>query len=158
MNKNMEDIVLVTGGFDPLHSGHINLLNDASKFGIHLYVGLNSDKWLIKKKGFFLLPINERKIIIQNLKMVYKVIVWNDSDNSACGAIDYLLSIKGKKQKLIFANGGDRKRNNIPELERYINNKTVIFKFGVGGYNKKNSSSLIVEKFKKNYLNTKFSV
>ena len=154
----MNKVVLVTGGFDPLHSGHIKLLNDASKLGSQLYVGLNSNNWLIKKKGFFLLPINERKIIIQNLRMVYKVIFWNDSDNSACGAIDYLLSILDKEQKLVFANGGDRKRNNIPELETYLNNKKVIFKFGIGGYNKKNSSSLIVEKFKRNYLNTKHSV
>ena len=158
MYQSAKKIVLVTGGFDPLHSGHIQLLIDAAKLGDLLYVGLNSDNWLIKKKGFFLLPINERKIIIQNLRMVYKVIFWNDSDNSACGAIDYLLSILNQEQKLVFANGGDRKRNNIPELETYLNNKKVIFKFGVGGYNKKNSSSLIVEKFKRNYLNTKHSV
>ena len=148
----MEDIVLVTGGFDPLHSGHIKLLNDASKLGKNLYVGLNSDNWLIQKKGFFLLPIEERKVVIENLKMVNKVFVWDDNDKSACGAIEYILSILDKNEKLVFANGGDRKRLNIPEFERFKRNSKVIFKFGVGGYNKKNSSSLIIESFKNNFL------
>ena len=83
----MKNIVLVTGGFDPLHSGHIKLLLGASSLGNELFVGLNSDKWLIRKKGFFFLPLNERKIIIENLKMVNKIILWDDTDNSANGAI-----------------------------------------------------------------------
>ena len=152
MNQNAKKIVLVTGGFDPLHSGHIKLLIDAAKLGDLLYVGLNSDNWLIEKKGFYLLPINERKIIIENLKMVYKVILWDDHDKSACGAIEYLLSKLSLNEEIIFANGGDRKKLNIPEFEKFKRNNKVVFKFGVGGYNKKNSSSLIIKNFKKNFL------
>ena len=76
MNKN-NSIVLVTGGFDPIHSGHISLFKSASKLGKKLIVGINSDEWLIRKKGSFFQPFNERKIIVENLKMVNKVVSWD---------------------------------------------------------------------------------
>ena len=80
--KKINKIVLVTGGFDPIHSGHINLLKEASELGEKLIVGVNSDKWLIRKKGLNFLPSEERCLIIENLKMVSKVMTWNDNDDS----------------------------------------------------------------------------
>ena len=79
-------------------------------------MGINSDQWLVRKKGFYFIPRKERKIIIENLKMVDRVIFWDDKDNSACGAIDILLSELKTNQLLVFANGGDRQKNNIPEF------------------------------------------
>ena len=148
----MDKIVLVTGGYDPLHSGHINLFDEASKIGQKLVVGINSDRWLIRKKGFYFLPMKERKIIIENLRMVDKVIIWDDKDNSACGAIDILLSDLKFNQLLVFANGGDRIEKNTPEFVKFKNNKNILFKFGIGGFKKTNSSSLITDKFKKRFL------
>ena len=148
----MDKIVLVTGGYDPLHSGHINLFNKASKIGKKLIVGINSNQWLVRKKGFYFIPRKERKIIIENLKMVDRVIFWDDKDNSACGAIDILLSELKTNQLLVFANGGDRKKIIYPNLINLKIMKKVIFEFGVGGYKKTNSSSLIMEKFKNKFL------
>lgn len=142
-------IVLVTGGFDPIHSGHISLFNYASKLGRKLVVGINSDEWLVRKKGLFFLPFYERKTIIENLKMVEKVISWDDKDNTAIGAIQIVLNQLGDNETVIFANGGDRTIGNIPEINSFQENNKVKFKFGIGGNIKKNSSSLILENFKK---------
>ena len=81
-----------------------------------MHVGLSCNYWFIEKKGFYLLPISKRKLIDENLKVVQKVILWDDSNKSACGPITYMLSMLDKNKKLIFANGGDRKLNNIPEF------------------------------------------
>ncbi len=153
---NISKLVLVTGGFDPIHSGHINLLKKASELGDKLIVGVNSDDWLKRKKKCFFMTLKERKTIIENLNMVDQVIVWDDSDDTACGAIDSLLAKFPENIMLIFANGGDRKKNNIPEIQRYTKNRRVVFKFGIGGYNKKNSSSLILEKFKDSFFKKTF--
>ena len=88
----MFKIVLVTGGFDPIHSGHIFYLNKAVELGDYLIVGVNSDDWLKHKKGKSFLPLEERKIIIKNLKMVDEIVCWDDNDGSAIGAIETLLN------------------------------------------------------------------
>ena len=137
-------MVLVTGGFDPIHSGHIKYFEEAKKLGDYLIVGLNSDNWLSNKKGKPFLPFFERNIIIKNLKMIDEVISWDDSDGSAIGAISYVLK-NYSSSTLIFANGGDRKKTNIPELEKFEKQKNIKFVFGVGGENKKNSSSWILK-------------
>ena len=140
----MRKIVLVTGGFDPLHTGHIAYFKSAKEKGDELWVGLNSDNWLMKKKGKPFMPINERKEIIQNLLMVDKVILFDDKDNSSNDAILKALKFCSSKEQIIFANGGDRNKNNIPEVKQYKNNPNIKFIFGVGG-NKKNSSSKILK-------------
>jgi D-beta-D-heptose 7-phosphate kinase/D-beta-D-heptose 1-phosphate adenosyltransferase len=132
-------IVLVTGGFDPIHSGHIDYFNSAKELGDRLVVGLNSDSWLERKKGQAFMPITERVCIIENLKMVDNVILFNDNDNTAIEAIRNVQMLYPDDQ-IIFANGGDRTATNIPELSV----PNVIFKFGVGGNSKKNSSSWIL--------------
>ena len=118
--KKMPDIILVSGGFDPIHSGHIKLINDANKYG-DVVVLLNSDAWLRNKKGKEFLSFDERKIIMQNIKGVLDVLDFDDSDQSC---VDGIL-----KAKNLF-------QNNIETL------------FGVGGNNKSNSSSWILKKWK----------
>ncbi len=142
----MKNIVLVTGGFDPLHSGHISYFKSAKKEGDELWVGLNSDNWLIRKKGKPFLEVEERKEIIENLVMVDKVILFDDEDNSSNDAISRCLKSISAKDTLIFANGGDRNKENIPELKTFKTNPQIKFIFEVGG-KKKNSSSQILQKW-----------
>ena len=140
-----EVIVLVTGGFGPIHSGHIAYLKDAKKLGDKLIVGVNSDQWLVQKKGSPFLPIEERIEIVSNLSVVDKAIEFTDDElNSASGAIQKVID-QYPDNKIIFANGGDRTSDNIPEMEKFKNNKNVEFEFGVGGDFKKNSSSWILK-------------
>ena len=106
--------VLVTGGFDPLHSGHIEYFKEAKKLGDRLVVGVNSDEWLTRKKGRPFLPFHERAAIIKELKMVDQVIGFNDSDDTANHAIMQVMSTS--KGKVVFANGGDRSKRNTPEM------------------------------------------
>jgi len=139
----MEKVVVVTGGFDPLHSGHIAYFKAARELGDHLVVGVNSDEWLTRKKGRPFMPFEERAAIIKELECVDEVIGFNDADDTANHAIMQVLSTKGSQTKVIFANGGDRSRDNIPEM-KYTD---VEFVFGVGGEDKKNSSSWILKEW-----------
>ena len=123
--------VIVTGGFDPLHSGHIAYFKAAKKLGDKLVVGLNSDEWLRRKKGRPFMPLIERKTIIENLEMVDEVISFNDEDDTATQAIKQVRE-KNPKAKIVFANGGDRKKENTPE-ENENDDDGVEFVFGVGG-------------------------
>jgi D-beta-D-heptose 7-phosphate kinase/D-beta-D-heptose 1-phosphate adenosyltransferase len=141
----MSKVVLVTGGFDPLHSGHIAYFKAARELGDHLVVGLNSDAWLTRKKGRPFMPIEERIAIVKELACVDEVITFNDLDNTACLAIGYVLQTKGSKWKLVFANGGDRTNTTTPEYATWGNHPDVEFAFGVGGEDKKNSSSWILK-------------
>jgi cytidyltransferase-like protein len=144
----MNKVVLVTGGFDPLHSGHIAYFKAARELGDHLVVGINSDEWLTRKKGRPFMPFTERAAIIKELSCVDEVIGFNDSDDTACAAIYQVLATKGSSWKLIFANGGDRTNKNTLEYKMYNNHPDVQFRFGVGGSNKANSSSWILEEWK----------
>jgi len=143
----MSKVVLVTGGFDPLHSGHIAYFKAARELGDHLVVGINSDAWLTRKKGRPFMPMEERSAIVKELECVDEVIAFDDSDNTACAAIMQVLSTKGTSWDLIFANGGDRTNTTTPEYETYGNRKDVHFAFGVGGEDKKNSSSWILKEW-----------
>jgi cytidyltransferase-like protein len=141
----MNKVVLVTGGYDPLHSGHIAYFEDAKKLGDILIVGVNSDEWLTRKKGQPFMNINERITIVKSLAVVDAVIVFDDSDGSACKAIEYCLDAYGDSQ-IIFANGGDRTNSNIPEMK--VKSDRLSFVFGVGGEHKMNSSSKILTEWK----------
>jgi cytidyltransferase-like protein len=135
-------VVLVTGGFDPAHSGHIAYLREAATLGDYLVVGLNSDAWLERKKGRAFMPWEERSEILIHLQMVDRVINFDDSDNTA---IDAIRKVKGlfPTSEVVFANGGDRTAENIPEMVF----DDVTFEFGVGGEDKKNSSSWILKEW-----------
>ena len=141
-------VVLVTGGFDPLHSGHIEYFKAARELGDHLVVGLNSDDWLTRKKGRPFMPIEERAAIVKELECVDEVIAFNDDDDSACAAIYQVLATRSSQWKLVFANGGDRTNKNTLEYTMYNNHPDVTFAFGIGGEDKKNSSSWILEEWK----------
>jgi cytidyltransferase-like protein len=143
----MKRIVLITGGFDPLHSGHIAYINAARELGDSLIVGVNSDEWLCRKKGQAFMPWEERATIIAALHNVDRVINFNDSDNSAKDAIRKVRAINPAAQ-IIFANGGDRTKENIPEMDLLQELLHLDFVFGVGGENKKNSSSWILQEWK----------
>ena len=136
--------ILVTGGFDPLHSGHINYLKSAHKLNNNVIVGLNSDEWLARKKGKSFMPYKERETILNELKCVNKVISFDDKDNSANDAIKQCLK---DYYTIIFANGGDRIEDNTPELNTFENDDRVLFVWGVGGNNKLNSSSWILNDY-----------
>ena len=137
-------IIIVSGGFDPLHSGHIKYFKSAKDFGDKLIVALNSDQWLIKKKGKFFLPFEERKIIIESLSVVDSVIDFEDDETGS--ATNALIKVKEiyPNDDIAFANGGDRNKENIPEMTV----DKIKFLFGVGGNDKKNSSSWILKKWK----------
>lgn len=142
----MDKVVLVTGGFDPLHSGHIAYFKQAKKLGNHLVVGINSDQWLVNKKGRPFMPFEERSNIIKHLDMVDDVILVEDDDTGGTtNAIGYLLQTT--TGKLIVANGGDRTDGGIPEQKIYGDHPNVEFVFGVGGENKANSSSWILKEW-----------
>ena len=137
-------IVIVTGGFDPIHSGHLAYFKAAKTLGDMLVVGLNSDAWLARKKGRPFMPMNERFALVSALSMVDEVVIYNDNDNSSCDAIRKVKELY-PGHEIIFANGGDRTKDNIPEMVF----DDVEFVFGVGGEDKKNSSSWILEDWKK---------
>lgn len=140
--------VLVTGGFDPLHSGHIAYFNEAKKLGDKLIVGINSDEWLTQKKGKPFMPFEERAAIIMELACVDQVIaVEDDAAGGASKAIGYVLQTTAGK--VIVANGGDRVDGEIPEQKIFGNGPDVEFVFGVGGTDKKNSSSWILKNWEK---------
>jgi len=139
----MERIVLVTGGFDPLHSGHIEYFKAAKELGDKLVVGVNTDMWLTRKKGRPFMPISERISIIQNLSMVDHCILYDDDDDTSIEAIKNVKMMYPDAQ-VVFANGGDRTQENIPEMVF----DDVEFVFGVGGEDKKNSSSWLLDEWK----------
>ena len=136
-------ITLVTGGFDPLHSGHIEYIKQAKALGNALWIGLNSDDWLARKKGRRFLPIQERLQIMSALECVDNVFTFNDTDDTAIDAIKYIKEMY-PDAKLTFANGGDRTVDNVPEMVY----DDVNFVFGVGGENKANSSSWILDEWR----------
>jgi len=139
----MQKIIVVSGGFDPIHSGHVSLLNHAKQLGDVLIVGLNSDAWLTRKKGRAFMPYIERKSVLDNLRMVDHVIAFDDTDGTA---IDLLRWVKEfyPDDQIAFANGGDRTQENIPEMTV----PDVEFIFGIGGTDKRNSSSWILQEWK----------
>ena len=136
-----EKLTLVTGGFDPLHGGHIRYFERAKDLTDYLVVGINTNEWLTRKKGQYFLPWTERAEVIRHLDMVDAVISWDDEDNSACGAIAKCLDIS---ETVVFANGGDRGKDNTPETDKYGNNPRVKFVWAIGGTEKANSSSWIL--------------
>jgi cytidyltransferase-like protein len=139
----MTTIVVVSGGFDPVHSGHIKLIKEARLLGDMLIVGINSDEWLARKKGQAFMPWQERLCILNNLSSVDEVYTFDDEDGTACHLLQQVRA-HYPTARIIFANGGDRTKENIPEMSV----EDVEFVFGVGGENKSNSSSWILQEWK----------
>ena len=139
--------IVVSGGFDPVHVGHLKLLEESRKLGDSLTVILNTNNFLKEKKGFIFMPFEERKKILLGFNCVDKVVKCLDTDQTVCKT---LISLKKKNQVDIFANGGDRKNiNDIPEYKICKENNIKMI-FDVGG-GKIQSSSNLVDQFK-NYF------
>lgn len=130
--------VAVSGGFDPLHVGHLRMFEAARKLGDHLTVILNNDNWLRKKKGFVFMPEQERAEIIRGLKCVNQVVITNHdaecADRSVCRELS-LLDVD------VFANGGDRVADNIPEVD-LCKRMGIAMVFNVGGGKEQSSQWL----------------
>jgi len=133
--------VLVSGGFDPLHIGHIRMFEEARRAGDYLIVLVNNDNWLIKKKGSFFMPQEDRVEIIRALACVDKVILTkhlpNTDDMSVCAELNEI-------RPDIFANGGDRFADNIPE-KKLCEELGITTIFNVGGGKVRSSSELVNE-------------
>lgn len=146
--KREEVIVAVSGGFDPIHIGHVRLFQEARKLGDKLVVILNNDNWLKAKKVHIFMPEEERKEVLKALTCVDEVILTshpqNPKDMSVCEELSMI-------RPHIFANGGDRHRENIPEVETCeIIKCKMIFNIGEGG--KIQSSSWLLENYKNKFL------
>ena len=128
--------VMVSGGFDPVHAGHIRMIRDAANFGDVIVIA-NSDQWLYRKKGFVFMTFEQRAEILNAIKGVILVDSVDDSDGTVCEAIRRL-------KPDFFANGGDRGRSNTPEQD-VCEELEVKLLWGVGGDKKLASSSDLVQ-------------
>ncbi len=143
----MSTYYIVSGGFDPLHEGHIEMIKASAENSDGVILLLNSDDWLCRKKGKNFMSFKTRASVCGYLKNVIDVIAFDDSDNSASDGIRKARE-KYPNDVLVFANGGDRTKSNIPEGP-VCEELGVVLAFGVGGENKANSSSWILNDWKK---------
>lgn len=140
--KKTKKIVLVSGGFDPIHIGHVRLFNEAKKLGDELVILLNNDNWLKLKKGYAFMPEHERKEIIESFRAVDRVVLSSHKKNTKdISVVEDIKSIRPD----IFAKGGDRTYDNIPEVPACEElHCQMVFNVGHGG--KVQSSSELVKK------------
>ncbi len=131
MNKK---IIAISGGFDPVHIGHVKMIEEASKQGGVLVI-LNSDEWLMRKKGYVFMPWKERAYIMGNIKGVSMVTNVDDSDETVCHALT-------RHKPNAFANGGDRKTKNTPEM-KLCQDLGIELMWNVGGGKIQSSSDLV---------------
>jgi len=134
MNKTAYDTVMVSGGFDPIHVGHVRLIREAAQYG-NVIVVANSDDWLFRKKGYNFMGFNERKEILMAIKGVVDVIPVDDNDGTVCEALRHI-------QPTYFANGGDRTSNNTPE-KAVCEELEIVMLWNVGGQKIQSSSELV---------------
>jgi len=127
-------IIVVSGGFDPLHSGHISMFRQAHFFG-EVWAIVNTDKWLQRKKGFVMLPYKERSKIVSSTQFIYKVIRAKDNDGTVVN------SLKDINKPFAFANGGDRVPTTTPEMEYCLKNNIPML-FNIGGKKTMSSSNI----------------
>ena len=127
--------VMISGGFDPIHVGHVRMIQQAARHGDGLYDVLNSDDWLMRKKGYVFMPWEERCEIIQAMEGVTSVIPVDDSDETVCAALR-------KVKPAYFANGGDRKSDNTPEVQ-VCKELDIEMLWNIGGGKIQSSSDLV---------------
>jgi cytidyltransferase-like protein len=135
MKKNKKKLVAVSGGFDPVHIGHVRMINSASKHG-DVIVICNSDAWLRRKKGYIFMSFDERAEILKAFKNVKDVVEAKDDDGSVCDSLADILPD-------IFANGGDRFNSNTPETQT-CKKYAIEMLWGVGGGKIQSSSDLVL--------------
>ena len=146
MNKEKwsKNVIILSGGFDPVHIGHMRMFREAANLGANVIVGLNSDNWLCRKKGKPFMKWEERAEILECCKFVNQVLPMNDSDDTANEAIRNVYDMfdyQNKEYNIYFANGGDRKKENVPELD-VCKDLDVIMLWGIGGGKIQSSSWL----------------
>ena len=135
-----KDCVVVSGGFDPIHIGHLRMIQEASKLSDNLIVIVNSDNFLLEKKGYAFMPIKERIEILEGFSEVYRAVESIDDDMTVCKSLEWLAKEENIK---CFANGGDRKNMaDIPESE-VCRTHGIAMEFNVGGGKIQSSSSLV---------------
>ena len=140
----INNVIIVSGGFDPVHKGHIRMFREAANLGAQVIVGLNSDAWLTRKKGKPFMKWDERAEILESCKFITQVIAFEDSDDTAEDAIRIVYDMFDYQEdkKIYFANGGDRGKGNVPEVDT-CKELGVILLWGVGGGKIQSSSWLI---------------
>ena len=144
MNKEewIKNVIIVSGGFDPVHKGHIRMFREAANLGHQVIIGLNSDEWLTRKKGKPFMKWNERAEILESCKFVTQVLSMDDSDDTASDIIKQVANLyKNQDMNIYFANGGDRKKGNVPELD-VCKDLNVVMLWGIGGGKIQSSSWL----------------
>ena len=141
----IKNVIILSGGFDPVHKGHMRMFREAANLGANVIVGLNSDDWLTRKKGKPFMKWEERAEILECCKFINQVISFNDDDGTACDLIEKVNDMYDTDQKIYFANGGDRGKDNVPEVDT-CKDLGVIMLWGVGGGKIQSSSWLIGEK------------
>jgi cytidyltransferase-like protein len=128
------ETVCVSGGFDPVHIGHLRMIQEAAQYG-EVIVIVNSDEWLMRKKGYIFMPFKERCEILQGFTGVRETVAVEDNDNTVCEALRRL-------KPTYFANGGDRKTDNTPEME-VCNQMGTQLLWNIGGGKIQSSSTLV---------------
>ena len=140
-------ISIVSGGFDPIHPGHIMMMKDCLKFSNYLIVGVNSNKWLINKKGNYFMDIQHRIYVVSSLNVVNETIEFEDDDKGSANNLLIKIRNKYSNDKIIFANGGDRSDSSkILEFET-AKQYNIDLKFGIGGSHKESSSSDLLKRW-----------
>ena len=140
-------ISIVSGGFDPIHPGHIMMMKDCLKFSNYLIVGVNSNKWLINKKGNYFMDIQHRIYVVSSLNVVNETMEFEDDDKGSANNLLIKIRNKYSNDKIIFANGGDRSDSSkILELET-AKQYNIDLKFGIGGSHKESSSSDLLKRW-----------
>tara|TARA_Y100001970_G_C14239153_1_gene863788 strand:- start:689 stop:1129 length:441 start_codon:yes stop_codon:yes gene_type:complete len=137
-------IIILSGGFDPVHKGHIRMFKAAKEFPAKVVVGLNSDSWLIRKKEKPFIGFDERKEILESIRFIDSVYSFNDDDGTACDLIRLIIEENKDSDdiKIYFGNGGDRNKENSPEVD-YCSQNNIDIIWNLGGSKIQSSSDLI---------------
>ena len=145
-----KSIIVMSGGFDPVHKGHMRMFREAANLGAIVIVGLNSDEWLTRKKGKPFMEFEERKEILECCKFINQVLPMEDFNDTASDIIVKVCKLyNGEDCNIYFANGGYRGRGNVPELDT-CKNLNVVMLWGVGGGKIQSSSDLTANWEKEN--------